>query len=152
MEPITTTVAANTGLVLKGDEGNYDIPVAVSGTTYNNGTDPVNYLFPMVEGGTINKADEGTNYVLGLQGGNVVFAPIIDNSATVAAGRAGLWLPGSFSSKALRIVDGGTTEVTAPAIVETEEPEVLYNMAGQIVGKDYKGIVINQKGEKRLQK
>jgi hypothetical protein len=50
------------------------------------------------------------------------------------------------------IVDGTATGVEAPDVTEAEEEEVLYNTAGVRVGKDYKGIVINQKGEKRLQK
>lgn len=59
-----------------------------------------------------------------------------------------------FSVKMLNVVvDGETvTGVEAPEVTEAEEEEILYNTAGVRVGKDYKGIVINQKGEKRFQK
>ena len=50
------------------------------------------------------------------------------------------------------VADGTATGVETPEVAEAEEEEVLYNTAGVRVGKDYKGIVINQKGEKRLQK
>ncbi len=51
------------------------------------------------------------------------------------------------------VADGTATGVEAPEVTEAEEEEeILYNTAGVRVGKDYKGIVINQKGEKRLQK
>ncbi len=50
------------------------------------------------------------------------------------------------------IGDGSATGIEAPEVTEAEEEEILYNTAGVRVGKDYKGIVINQKGEKRLQK
>lgn len=74
-------------------------------------------------------------------------------TGTLDAGDIYLDIPGGGGAKMLRVVvDGTATEVTAPEVVETEEPEILYNMAGQIVGKDYKGIVINQKGEKRFNK
>ena len=50
------------------------------------------------------------------------------------------------------IGDGSATGIEAPEVTEAEEEKILYNTAGVRVGKDYKGIVINQKGEKRLQK
>lgn len=73
--------------------------------------------------------------------------------ATINPYRAYIQIDEGSSVKVLSfIVDGTATGVEAPEVTEAEEEEILYNTAGVRVGKDYKGIVINQKGEKRLQK
>ena len=156
MQSVTGDIAANTGLVLKGSEGYYTVPTVSSGTIYNSGSNPKNYMFPESKTTNINAAGagSGTNYVLTVQTEKVVFAPIGTTSASVRAGQAALWLPSGIALvKVLNIVDDTATGVEAPEVIEAEEEEeVLYNTAGVRVGKDYKGIVINQKGEKRLQK
>ena len=59
----------------------------------------------------------------------------------------------SAAAKSLKMIFGGeATNVDAPEVAETEEEEVLYNMAGVQVDKNFKGFVINQKGEKRFNK
>lgn len=76
-----------------------------------------------------------------------------DAGATINPYRAYIQIDESTPVKVLSfIVDGTATGVEAPEVTEAEEEEILYNTAGVRVGKDYKGIVINQKGEKRLQK
>ncbi len=89
------------------------------------------------------------NYVLS---NNKIFS-VGDKGATINPYRAYIQIDESTPVKALSfIVDGTATGVEAPEVTEAEEEEILYNTAGVRVGKDYKGIVINQKGEKRLQK
>ena len=97
----------------------------------------------------ITKAEK--NYVLS---NNQIFS-VGDADATINPYRAYIQIDEStpVNVKALNfVVDGTATGVEAPEVTEAEEEEILYNTAGVRVGKDYKGIVINQKGEKRLQK
>ena len=154
MQSVTGSVAANTGLVLKGNPGTYSIPVVATGTTYDSESDPKNYMFAVTSDYNLGTPKTGTNYVLTVQDEKVVFAPIGGTKAAVKKGQAALWLPSGIALvKVLNIVDDTATGVEAPEVIEAEEEEeVLYNTAGVRVGKDYKGIVINQKGEKRLQK
>ena len=150
-ETVTLTavesVPANTGVVLKGTEGEYFIPTTASPAA-DQGS-----LEGSATAATAHDAFVGEGYyIYGLTQtgeGKAQFTKI--TSGSVAAGKAFLKVSTALTSKNLRIVDGAT-EVTAPEVVETEEPEVLYNMAGIPVGKDFKGYVINQKGEKRLQR
>ncbi len=72
-------------------------------------------------------------------------------TGTLDAGDVYLAIP--LSVKMLNVVvDGTATGVEVPEVTEAEEEEILYNTAGVRVDKNYKGIVINQKGEKRFQK
>lgn len=144
---INQTVAASEGILLKGAEGIYNIKVATTGTALTD-----NALVA-----TNGTAIAAGNYVFAYETENpsttAGFYYVSTETAAVAAGKA--YLDGSkVPSAAKAFIFGDTaTEIEAtPAVVEAEEPEVLYNMAGQIVGKDYKGIVINQKGVKRFNK
>ena len=148
LEPVED-VPANTGVVLKGAAGTYNIPVIASSETAKG-----DLTGSATDDTEITAALLTTNDIYGLaynsEKGKAQFTPV--TSGTIAAGKAFLQLP-KGSAKALRVVfNGEATDVTAPEVVETEEPEVLYNMAGIPVGKDFKGYVINQKGEKRLQR
>ena len=151
-ETVTLTavnnVPAETGVVLKGAVGTYSIPVIASSETAKGD------LTGSVSAATAHDAYVGEGYYiygLALNGGQAQFTKV--TSGSVAPGKAFLKVSTAVSSKSLRaVVPGQPTEVTAPEVVETEEPEVLFNMAGIPVGKDFKGYVINQKGEKRLQR
>ncbi len=70
----------------------------------------------------------------------------------LVAGDVYLAIPSSGVKMFNVVVDGTATGVEAPVAAEAEEEEILYNTAGVRVDKNYKGIVINQKGEKRFQK
>ena len=142
-----TNVPANTGVILKGAVKSYDIPVIASSETAKgdltgNATEATAY----------NAFDGFDIYVLALNAsGDAQFQKT--NEGSVAAGKAFLKIAQDSNVKVFNIVDGTATGVEAPEIAEAEEEEeILYNTAGVRVGKDYKGIVINQKGEKRLQK
>lgn len=142
-EKITGDVAANTGLILKGSEGEYSLPVVASGTTYDQTSDPKNYLFACNGSySTVPAADEGTNYVLTVQNEKVVFAPIINTPASVKAGQAALWLPASITqAKALTL--SFADDVTGINSVSTKKPQagkIYYNLQGQRVSKPNHGI------------
>ena len=76
----------------------------------------------------------------------------IEGATVTLKGTRAFIAPKTASAKILDfVIDGQASDVDAPEVVETEEPEVLFNMAGIQVDKNFKGVVINQKGEKRLQ-
>ena len=146
--PQAGKVAANTGLILKTDggaAGTITIPVAASGATVSE-----NKLVAVTEDATAVAAD---NYVLGAKSDNSNVGLYKLASATnLNKGQA--YLPGGFSSvKVLNfIIEGETpTGVEAPAVAEAEEDGVIYNVNGQVVDKNYKGIVIKN-GKKYINK
>lgn len=157
LEPVTGKVPAGTGLILKGTGG---AAVTIPYTTGASALEGTNLLKALNQSGNLTAAEEpdgtattGTNYVLTVQEGNVVFAPIDATSATMKAGQAYLNVPSvTPAAKSLRVVVDGdeATGVEAPAVAEVEEDEVLYNMAGIQVDKNFKGFVVNQKGVKRF--
>lgn len=145
-------VPAETGLVLKGAEGTYDIPVTDSYTSSDWPSGKTNYLVKCLAETTVEASPTGTNYVLSVQNETVVFAPIGGISATVKAGGAYLYIPTGVGAK-LRLVFGDE-DATAINGIESEknaENGAIYNLAGQRVGKDYKGIVIKN-GKKFMNK
>ncbi len=140
-----TAVPANTGLLIKCEGGGtVTIPVANSGVAPTT-----NYLV----------ASDGTtevginNYVFAYENGtfaNPGFYQLTEET-TVPTGKAYLSSDVILTqAKAFLPFDGTATEVQAPVVAETEEDEVLYNMAGIQVDKNFKGFVVNQKGVKRF--
>jgi hypothetical protein len=142
----TTAVPANTGLVIKRIGGGaVTIPVTESGTAPTT-----NYLVA-TDGNSVAE----DNYVFAYENGTFANPGFyrLTTATTVPAGKAYLNAAAFSNVKAMFLpFDGTATGVEAPEVTEAEEEEILYNTAGIRVGKDYKGIVINQKGEKRLQK
>ena len=146
--PFTTidqTVAAGQGILLKGDEGTYNIKVAASGDALAD-----NALVA-----TNGSAITAGNYVFAYETAHpsttAGFYYVSVNTAPVATGKA--YLDGSLVPTNVKafIFDGTTTGIeTAPA-AEAEEDGVYYNTAGQVVTKDYKGIVIKN-GKKYFNK
>jgi hypothetical protein len=107
---INTTVAANTGLLLNGEEGTYDIIVASSGSDLSS----TNKLVAVTEDGTIvNNPDY---YVLMNDNGTAVFAHTGEHAATLNKGKAYLDLSGiALAPGLLRIVEeeSGVTDIHA---------------------------------------
>lgn len=146
MKSVTGKVAANTGLVLKsanGSEATVQIPVTTeTGTYYTRDSETKNYLVGCSSNTTINKAAEGTNYVLTVQEINaaetVVWAPIDGTSATVTANHAYLWLPAEIAAQArsLRMVfDGDVITGISEAKAEAAEKDGKFVINGQLVIK-----------------
>ena len=69
----------------------------------------------------------------------------------VPAGKAYLYAP-NVNAKSLKITFANGAEATGIESVlagaGTKEPTVFYNLSGQVVGKDYKGIVVGNDGKK----
>ena len=140
LTPIIGTVAANTGLVIKGTTTN--IPVVLSGDTQTD-----NFLQPCDGSWTaLNKSETGTNYVLSVQDGKAVFAPIGNTPATLRAGVAYLYVP-TTSSRALNIVfaDDETTGISdATRLNDNVEMknDSVYDLQGRRVTQPSNGLYI----------
>ena len=138
MTSTTATVAAGTGLLLKGSVGaTITIPVAASGDAIS-----VNKLVGCT---TETPLSANANYwVLVNNGGTAEFQNLAENGATIPEGKAYLDLSAGAGVKALGIVFAGDTAtgVEAPVAAEAVEDGIYYNLNGQQVTKDYKGIVI----------
>ena len=132
-------VPANTGVVLKGDAGTYNIPVATSSSTAQgelegSATDDLAYE---------NFTDGYTYYVLTTvnEGAQVQFNPV--TSGTIKAGKAYLKISNGSSAGALKVVFAdeevtGITEVQS----EKETSNEVFNLAGQRVANPGKGLFI----------
>lgn len=105
----------------------------------------------------LTQGNSTTYFILGTKDGNVGFYKST-GEGKLAAGKAYLqvnnkFLPSDASAKGLSLnIDGSATGING---VKSEggkaKSHVLYNLAGQRVGKDYKGVVICN-GRKYLQK
>ena len=148
MQSITGTVAAGTGLVLKsanGGSASVSIPVVASGTTYNAESDPKNYLFAVDHDYNLTASANGTNYVLSVQGGKVVFAPVGSTAAPVKAGHAALWIPTAAAQQSRALVMSFSDESTGIEQLESvrqSTDNTVYNLNGQRVAQPSKGLYI----------
>ena len=142
MEEITGQIPAQTGVVLVGTPsqtytfGYYGENLdAITGNNLVAATNAIQ-LDPT--------SGDNTNYVL--VGGE--FHPFT-GKANLAAGKAYLSLPTAVSAKSL-FLDFGTADGIESISTKTAN-EGLFNLAGQAVGNDFKGIVIKN-GKKMLNK
>lgn len=149
LQKVTGKVAANTGLILKSNDGgaaNVTIPVTDEGTVYNSQSPTPNYLFNIDHNYDLGTSDNGTNYVLTVQNEQVVFAPIVDNDhkASVKAGQAALWIPASAgTAKALTL--SFADDITGINEVSNKNPQagkIYYNLQGQRVSEPKEGIYV----------
>ncbi len=138
-------VPANTGVVLKGTEGTVNVPVLTGDA--DDTTD--NLLKPGAKTVTQTEADNGYIYAFGRKGGKGGQVGFVKAAAgfTITAGKAYLDLSATSAKGAdfLSFVFGdeeqGETD-GIKAVTTAVENGVRYNLAGQKVGADYKGIVI----------
>lgn len=129
LERVKGAVAANTGLVVTGSTA--DVPVAVSGTAYAD-----NQLVAVAANTEVT-----TGYVLSVQSGSVVFAPVGETAATVEAGHA--YLTASAGSKALTLSFAGNEATGINSInAEQKAANEFFNLAGQRVAAPQKGLYI----------
>ena len=129
----STVMAAKTAVIVKG-AGTVSFPiVAAAGTSY-----PDN----LFQGSSVDKAcNAGENYVLNASMSSDTSVHFSIYTGTTLSNHKA-WLPmsavGGASSIQFRFADA-----TAISSVETEVAEdVIYNLAGQRVGSDYRGLVI----------
>ncbi len=134
-------IPANTGVVLKAEAGSFVL-------SYTTGAESIsgNLLVanPSEELKLAPTADGNTNYVLS----NGEFHPFT-GLATVAAGKAYLSVPEAVGANALQLSFGVADGIES--IESNVADDVMFNLAGQAVGNDFKGIVIKN-GKKLLKK
>lgn len=123
------TVPAGTGLLLKGDAGNYNIPIVGSSSTDVSAN-------KLVAGtGASVSAEEGkTKYVLGVNEGEAEFQKIVGTAATVAKGKAYLQFNEVISARSMSFEGDeitGIENVAAPAEATLKEGKFIEN--GQLV-------------------
>lgn len=124
---------ANTGLLLKG-EGEFEVPVIASADAVET-----NYLVGVMEETPIEVAN---NYVLMNGDSGVGFYKVSDAGFTVRAGSAYLSLP-AISAKMFIGFDGDTaTAIQGVDAAKADKDAPAYNLAGQRVSGQYKGIVV----------
>ena len=133
-----TNVPANTGVVLMGDEGSYNISVIASSDTdkgdlKGNATEATEY------------DEDYTRYYLAKNLKNEVQFTKLNKDGSIAAGKAYLEIANAGSvveARTLNVVFAGeTTAINAIANVKEQNGEV-YNLAGQRVAKPAKGLYI----------
>ena len=128
---VTGTVPAGTGLLLKGDEGSYTIPVVGS-----SDTDVSSNRMVAGTGEAVDAGSGVTRYVLGVNEttNEAEFQKIVSTAATVAAGKAYLQFNEVISgARALRMSFGDETAVeNVKAAAETAKKNGAYLENGKI--------------------
>ncbi len=127
---------AMTPVVIHASEGSYTM------TKIENATSIVTDNILQSSDGTQVGDGNGNYYVLGMQNAGVGFGPLA-NGVTLAKGKA--YLVPTSPSGFLTFVIGDEDETTTINAVDAagmDDDTPVYNLAGQKVGKDYKGVVI----------
>ena len=125
-------VPANTGVLLKGDEGSYNIPVIASAATVDN----------VLVGVTVDTSIEADNFVL-MNGTKGVGFYKTKNAFTVGANTA--YLPASVAEGRTFIGFDDDAQTTGIQAVNSEKITMngaIYNLNGQRVEKATKGLYI----------
>lgn len=127
-------VQANTGVVLKGAEKTYDIPVIASSETLKG-------ELKGAATATAYDAYAGYDlYMLSKNGDNAQFKKV--TSGSIAAGKAFLMIEQSGSAPTLDIDFGDATAIEVVKNAETKGMGEFYNLAGQRVAQPTKGLYI----------
>ena len=130
-----TKVAANTPLLLNAAAGDYNIPVAASGTAYTDNK------LKAGTGAAVAKEDGKTKYVLSLDANDkIAFMKINNDPATVPANKAYLEFDEVISAPSFSFGDA-----TAIDYVRSKTEDVrgdFYNLNGQRVAQPTKGLYI----------
>lgn len=140
---VTGTVPAGTGLLLKGAEGSYTIPVVGSSSTDVSANKLV-----AGTGASVSKEDGKTKYVLGVSASSEAeFQKIDGTAATVAKGKAYLQFNEVISARSMSFEGDeitGIENVAAPAEATLKEGKFIEN--GQLVIVK-NGVKVNAAGQ-----
>ena len=141
--PANTVMAAKTAVIVKGAKGTVSFPIS--------GATATSYPGNLFQGSSVAKpCNARENYVLNASKSTDEKVHFSIYTGTTLSGHKA-WLPmsavGGANSIQFRFGDA-----TAISTVETEVAEdVIYNLAGQRVGSDYRGLVIKN-GKKILKR
>lgn len=138
LNEVETDVQAETGLVLRGTAGSYDIPVAVSSSTATGDLKGSSTLPFVIEEGFANNY-----YALRVSGGYAQFAliqkPKSPATFTIPAGKAFLDIAPT-SARELNIVFGD--ETTGIRSIDNGQLNNVYDLQGRKVAQPTKGLYI----------
>ena len=139
---------AGEGAVLKGAKGTYQVPVATTEPAAVNG----NMLIGNNSDADITVDADGTTYRFGYSPAaqKVGFMKATSNF-TVASGKAYLKINSTNNAPAFLSFDGTATGIDAANVSTTAADGQRYNLAGQRVNSNYRGVVIVD-GKKLIQK
>ena len=151
-----TVIKAGEGILLKSDDGAAaTVTFTASTETADDASD--NMMKGSLAGETFNAANT-TYYILANDETNGLgfyyqgATNTTGASVTCAAGKAVLAVPTGAGIKSFFSLDDETTSIhNSQFTIHNSENDVMYNLNGQVVGKDYKGIVIVN-GKKMLNK
>lgn len=138
-----TAVPGNTAVVLKGNQGDYTFTTTTDADAVSD-----NNLKFYTKATKVAKAK--TVYILANNNGTVGFCPATVGS-TVPAYKGYLSISGGTSAKNFFALDGTATGINSIAADKANSRDVRFNLAGQRVDKNYKGVVIVN-GKKQLVK
>lgn len=138
-----TAVPGNTAVVLKGNQGDYTFTTTTDAAAVSK-----NNLKFYTKATEVAKAK--TVYILANNNGTVGFCPATVGS-TVPAYKGYLSISGGTSAKNFFALDGTATGINSIAADKANGRDVRFNLAGQRVDKNYKGVVIVN-GKKQLVK
>lgn len=149
----TTTLLANKGVLLEntsGENKTLSIPVAASGTADAN-----NQLVAFTGSGNLTQPEGGNTYyyILTDMNNKVGFYKVNKQSGNaMGANTAYLVVDGSSLARDFFALDGETTGIANVDVNDNFDANApMYNLAGQRVSKNYKGVVIVN-GKKMLNK
>lgn len=138
-----TAVSGNTAVVLKGNQGDYTFTTTTDADAVSD-----NNLKFYTKATKVAKAK--TVYILANNNGTVGFCPATVGS-TVPAYKGYLSISGGTTAKNFFALDGTATGINSIAADKANGRDVRFNLAGQRVDKNYKGVVIVN-GKKQLVK
>ena len=141
------TTTAGKGLLVSGVEGNYLVPVIAPANVDENAAAYLeSTLLVRGTGANVEAGTDKANYVLSVYKNSAMFKKIESDPAFVPVNKAYLVLDNGLNAapKYIGIVGGEATGIDN-LNVDEENDQVdgaIYNLAGQRVSKDYKGLVI----------
>lgn len=146
-------VAAGEGLMIKGTAGE---TFSISTTTDAATLTRPNFLVGLPNGGTVAKNADNYVYAWTSEENSAGFYFVNDFEPTLGAGKAYLHAEGMTPAKLNIIIDDTPSQEETDGIKSVQGSEFMvngeaYNLSGQRVGNDYKGIVIVN-GKKYLRK
>ena len=132
--------AANTGLLLKAPEGNYEVIKVVSGTDVSS-TNLLKANFEVKTVGTTAGCDYGKVFILARHNEKLGFFKA-DNGRELSAGKSYLYLPEALAREEGFPLDDDVTGVSAALMNNETMNNEAYNLQGQRIGKPSKGLYI----------
>ena len=138
-----TDAPAKTPVVVNAPAGSYTMTKIASAES-NVAANLLESSDGSIVGNYVDADNVGDYYVLGRTGGQIGFAPLA-NGVVLAAGKA--YIPATEFATAKEfypfvIGEDEATSINAVGTADMDENATMYNLSGQKVGKDYKGLVI----------